>query len=143
MKNVILILLSFTLVLCGCPQNPPVPPGPDADAFAPPPPPTPDDAGPTPVVDAAPTPPPVVDAAPTPPAPPDAGPVTADCTAACAALKAAGCSLGEPADCPAFLTRDLGTGHVTNKSNSKPLTCADTKKVTSKAGAQALGFVCK
>ena len=126
-------ILAATFALVGCP--PAVTPLPDAsDTGAPPTPPI-VDAGPAPLTDAVP------DVAPTPPTPP-APPVTADCTLACAALKAAGCGLGDAGDCAAFMTRDIGSGKVANLTTGKPLTCADVKTVKTRADAQKQGFVC-
>jgi hypothetical protein len=123
-------LLGFMFValigLGGCPPAA-VTPLPDAsDAVAPP---------PAPVVDGG-----AIGDAPTPQV--DAGPVTTDCASACAALLKAGCSLGDAGDCPAFLTRVLGSGKVPDPALGKPLTCAIVETVKTKADVQKLGFVC-
>lgn len=102
--------------LTGCPPQPVVPPPDASDALAPP---------PVPVGDSSPQPAP-----------------SGDCAAACAALSAAGCSLGAQPDCPTFLTRDLGSGKVANPATSKPLGCADVSAVHTKTDAQKLGFAC-
>lgn len=109
-----------------CNPPPPTPPTPDAtDAVAPP----------APVVDAA----PALDTAPAPVITDASGP----CVSACAALQAAGCSIGTHADCPTVEDRDLGSGKVANPATGKPLTCADVAKVKSRADAQRFGFVCQ
>jgi hypothetical protein len=79
---------------------------------------------------------------PAPPTPEASDGSESDCVMACAALSAAGCSVGAQSDCPAFLTRDLGIGKVPNPTTQKPMTCADVAGVRTKANAQALGFVC-
>ena len=119
------------MVLAGC--TPAVTPLPDASDTGVPPAPPVVDAGPAPLTDAVP------DVVPT---PPPAPPVTADCTLACAALKAAGCGLGDAGDCAAFMTRDIGSGKVANLATGSPLTCADVKTVKTRADAQKQGFVC-
>lgn len=122
--RIIIVLCSaswLTLVACHpVPQPAPIPP----DAT---------DAAPTPVADAAPA--PVGDA----PAP---GAKCPDWTAACQALSAAGCQLGTYTDCPAFMLRDFGSGHVENKATGAPMTCAAIAAVHTKADAQRLGFAC-
>lgn len=77
----------------------------------------------------------------TPPPDADAAP-SASCATACAALAAAGCSLGKQSDCPAFLTRDLGSGKVPNAATGRPLTCGDVASVKTVPDAQLLGFAC-
>jgi hypothetical protein len=71
------------------------------------------------------------------------GPPPQDCSAACAALAAAGCSLGAAADCPAFMARDIGSGKVPEPATHRPLTCAAIAFVKTKADAQRLGFACQ
>ena len=119
-------LILTALMITGCP--PAVTPMPDASDTGAPPAPSVTDASPVPMTDAVPTPPP--------------GPVTAACTLACAALKAAGCGLGDAGDCSAFMTRDIGSGKVANLATGKPLTCLDVTTVKTKSDAQKLGFVC-
>jgi len=81
-----------------------------------------------------PSPPP--DAAPPPPAP-------GDCAAACAALRTAGCSLGDAGDCPTFLSGLIATGKQANPVTSRPITCTDIATVKTKADAVTLGFSCQ
>lgn len=80
---------------------------------------------------------------PTPPPPEASDGSQGDCASACAALRAAGCSVGAEADCSAFLIRDFGSGKVPNPETQKPITCADVAAVKTKADAVRLGFVCQ
>ena len=84
-------------------------------------------------------PPPDADGAGPPPAP--ATEAGADCAAACAALKAAGCTLGSQDTCGTFMTTVDGVLREPGQAGAA-LRCADVAKITTKAQAQALGFVC-
>ncbi len=84
-------------------------------------------------------PPPDADGAgpPTPPTP--ATDASGDCAAACAALKGAGCTLGSQDTCGTFMSTVDGT---LREPGGPALRCADVAKITTRAQAQALGFVC-
>jgi hypothetical protein len=89
-----------------------------------------------------PVPPDATDAAPPRPPMPMADASPDRCAAACAALRLAGCGLGDAGDCAGYLGALEASGHVPNAATHMPFLCADVVAVKVKADARAIGFGC-
>jgi hypothetical protein len=102
-----------TFALAGCPQNPPVPPNPDAS-----------------------------DAAVVGDAPPNLDDCQRGCAALAAPAVACPIG-GDASDCAGYLRTLNDLGKEPNPANgNRPLKCSDVAKVRSKSDARSLGFAC-